>query len=602
MTAAGLLGGRLCALNLDELMRRAVGFTSLKLRALVLYPLPLVGLIHAPFISLSDPAHHLYLQISCRQFPANSPALPPEIQQKLNGSGAKEAIDLKGTRWRATSQGLVEIASSGNTKVWTGKDGLPILDIRGIAAGPDGRIWMATEEGAVSFRPDAAQRHRWFYFWGQRYLLDNRVENIVAEENRAWIRTRSGVSLIEFKPFDLEQKSAFFIERLQQRHNRNGFVSDCKLLRRGDVASCRQAPSDNDGLWTALCVAAECLRYGVTRSPEALRNARASLAALERLESITGIPGFPARALIHRGEYRDPGGEWHWTADGQWEWKGDTSSDELVGHFFAYAVAYDLLPDEKDRQAIRPVVSRIASHLLDHDLKLVGFGGRVTRWGNYSTEYFETAEGMKEAPLSSLELLSHLRVADHVTSEEKFAAAYRRLVNQLGYAGNVARFAMERPREVNYSDEELAFLSFYPLLRLEDDPRLRKQFQDALRGLWRRAQREENPLWDFIYAVGAGTKDFDRESALETLEGIPLDTISWTVKNSQRVDLEIDPSRGRFGEMQAKQSIPANERRVMKWNDNPYQLDGGDDGRSEDDGAFFLLPYWLGRYHNLLGP
>ena len=583
-------------------MRRAVGFTSLKLWALVLYPLPLVGLILAPFIPLSEPAHHLYLQISCRQFPANSPALPPEIPQKLSGSGAKEAIDPKRNRWRATSQGLVEIASSGNIKVWTEKDGLPVLDIRGIAAGPDGRIWIATGEGAISLWPDAAQRDRWFYFWGKRYLLDNRVENMVAEENRAWIRTRSGVSLIEFKPFNLEQKSALFIERLQQRHNRNGFVSDCKLLRSGDVASCRQAPSDNDGLWTALYVAAECFRYGVTRSPEALRNARASLAALERLESVTGIPGFPARALIHRGEYRDPGGEWHWTPDGQWEWKGDTSSDELVGHFFAYAIAYDLLPDEKDRQAIRPVVSRIASHLLDHDLKLVGFGGKVTRWGNYSPEYFETAEGMKEAPLGSLELLSFLRVADHVSGEEKFMAAYRRLVNQLGYAQNVASFAKEQPREVNYSDEELAFLSSYPLLCLEDTPQLRRQYQDALRGLWQRTQGEENPLWNYIYAVGTGSKEYAPEASLRTLERIPLDTISWTVKNSRRTDLEIDPRRGRFGEMQAKQSIPADERRVMKWNDNPYQLDGGDDGRSEDDGAFFLLPYWLGRYHKLLGP
>ena len=32
------------------------------------------------------------------------------------------------------------------------------------------------------------------------------------------------------------------------------------------------------------------------------------------------------------------------------------------------------------------------------------------------------------------------------------------------------------------------------------------------------------------------------------------------------------------------------ERPVMKWNGNPFVVDGGDGGRSEDDGAFFLLP------------
>jgi hypothetical protein len=37
----------------------------------------------------------------------------------------------------------------------------------------------------------------------------------------------------------------------------------------------------------------------------------------------------------------------------------------------------------------------------------------------------------------------------------------------------------------------------------------------------------------------------------------------------------------------------------MKWNANPFQLDGGDEGLSEDDGAGFLLAYWLGRYEGL---
>jgi hypothetical protein len=34
----------------------------------------------------------------------------------------------------------------------------------------------------------------------------------------------------------------------------------------------------------------------------------------------------------------------------------------------------------------------------------------------------------------------------------------------------------------------------------------------------------------------------------------------------------------------------------MKWNGNPFIVDGGNGGRGEDDGAFFLLPYWMGRY------
>jgi hypothetical protein len=38
----------------------------------------------------------------------------------------------------------------------------------------------------------------------------------------------------------------------------------------------------------------------------------------------------------------------------------------------------------------------------------------------------------------------------------------------------------------------------------------------------------------------------------------------------------------------------------MRWNGDPYALDGGSDGRYRDDGAAILLPYWMGRYHRLI--
>ena len=49
--------------------------------------------------------------------------------------------------------------------------------------------------------------------------------------------------------------------------------------------------------------------------------------------------------------------------------------------------------------------------------------------------------------------------------------------------------------------------------------------------------------------------------------------------------------------------LPPDERAVMKWNGNPFQLDGGRQGYGEDDGGFYILPYWLGRYHRFIrGP
>jgi hypothetical protein len=333
---------------------------------------------------------------------------------------------------------------------------------------------------------------------------------------------------------------------------------------------------------------------------------RRSLKGLFRLLWITGIPGFPARSFIRRGEGGDTDGEWYWTPDGTWKWKGNTSSDELVGHFFVYGIAYDLLPqsDESDREAIRNAAVTIAGHLVDHGWNLTGYNGRVTEWGKYSPNYFRTPEGRQEAPLSSLELLSILRVAYHVSGNPLFLAAYHRLITQDGYAKYIAEGAsnLPAPSRYNYSDEELAFLSFYPLLKYENDPRLRRQYQSALQKLWRRAKAEHNPLWAYIYEVGTSAADHDAPDALNTLERIPLDTIYWTVHNSQRLDLPLSPWPARDGQKQSLEVIPPDERCTSKWNGNPFELDCNDGGRREDDGSFFLLPYWFGRYYKLLPP
>ncbi len=42
------------------------------------------------------------------------------------------------------------------------------------------------------------------------------------------------------------------------------------------------------------------------------------------------------------------------------------------------------------------------------------------------------------------------------------------------------------------------------------------------------------------------------------------------------------------------------ERYVQWWNHNPFAPDTGGQGRREADGAFFLLPYYLGLYHGFV--
>jgi hypothetical protein len=75
----------------------------------------------------------------------------------------------------------------------------------------------------------------------------------------------------------------------------------------------------------------------------------------------------------------------------------------------------------------------------------------------------------------------------------------------------------------------------------------------------------------------------------------------WTVENSWRKDLPLSKRPERFGKRETTVFLQPDERPVMKWNGNPFVLDGGNGGRGEDDGTTFILPYWMGRYHKLWG-
>ena len=489
------------------------------------------------------------------------------------------------------------------TEAWTEADRGPVEGLQIYAHERSGAVWRGSQQGAARFDRRAAHRwDRWQYFAGRRWLLDNDILNIWVDETgshkKVWIRTRLGVSLLEWRPMDLAQKAQLFEERIEQRHVRHGMVADSSLRVAGDLTTHVKSSSDNDGLWTAMYLGAEAYRYAVTKSPDAREKARRSVRLLMRLEEITGIPGFPARSFLSREEPPPGSGEWHLTPDGQWLWKGDTSSDEIVGHYFGYALYYDLVATPEEKREISPVVARITDHLIRNDYDLIDLDGQPTRWGQWSERYFQTEEGKYESALRSLELLSFLKTAFHITGERKYQEAYLDRI-QRGYAGQM-RLYRRWPGggEINFSDDELAYLSYQPLLQYEKDSKLRRIYLDGLRFTWSQVRSDMNPLWNYISAAsGAGrmTRQIQEESR-RTLERIPMDLIEWAVRNSHRLDIKLLAEKDRFDRTQLAEVLAPDERPVSKWNGNPYRPDGGGAGHSEDDGAFFLLPYWMGRY------
>ena len=585
-----------------------------------------------------------------RRHSAEDPAVPVSVRTALARPATSARRD--GVEWRIEPAALVRVAPS---PLRLGiREGLPIAGLAVMTIASDGAVWAGGPGGLVrytgaehprqpvvkaslhstgdAFRvaalllpqtlqvlsvvtpghagasPVSVQRltlttgcwDRWHFFAGRRYLPSDAVLGLAAgDDGSVWVRTAAGLAWLGFEGLTLDEKAERFEARVRARHVRHGLVADSTLAASGDLTTSHQYPNDNDGLWTAIYVAAQSYRYAVTGSAEALDRARTSARALLRLEAITGIPGFPARSFRHRSEPRRADGEWHWTADREWEWKGDTSSDELVGHFYGLSLAHDLLPDQALKGEIRATIARIADHLIGHGLNLVDLDGQPTRWGRYSLEYFRTEEGREEQALRATEMLSHLLVAARVTGEPRFEQEYRRLIAEHRFHERMQTYLANR-LELNYSDEELAMLSFEPLFRYERDPALLAAYRSAMAQWWQSIRREDNPLWIYIYARAHTPPEALLDRAAHTLARMPLDLVTWSIRNGHRLDVPHAPDVDRHGRPQTTRLLAPDERRVQKWNGNPFELDGGSGGLGEDDGAAYLVPYWMGRWAGFL--
>jgi hypothetical protein len=253
-------------------------------------------------------------------------------------------------------------------------------------------------------------------------------------------------------------------------------------------------------------------------------------------------------------------------------------------------------------------VAAITDHLVDHGFQYIDHDGQVTRWGVFNPEKLNhDPEWWEERSLNSLSMLSYLRTAEHITGNPRYGTAARELIEKHSYAMNVLIAKTNAgPGSGNQSDDEMAFMNFYCLLKYERDPAVRKIVSLAFQQRWTMEKFELNPLFNFLYAAAIGEQpsgDWLAESA-ETLRRYPLDRVSWGLANSHRRDLVLLPEfiRGsaRRGSRRDGRVLPIDERYVDKWNHDPWALDYKGDGRRLADGASFLLPYYLGLYHRFI--
>jgi hypothetical protein len=457
-----------------------------------------------------------------------------------------------------------------------------VADFTGVASAPDGTVWFGSKIGAVEWSGTAFR-----YRQGPGWLPGDVVHDLVVAANGdVIVATDGGTGWIAARSTTLAEKARHYEAIIDESISRteHGFVATADLDVPGDASTARRIDSDNDGLWTAMYGAAQCFAYAHDRSADAKRRADRAFRTLTFLQEVTQggehapPPGFPARTVL-------PG-------DGP---------DPNVGQ------------EARDRQT------------------------RETdpHWKMLEPRWPKSADGRWwwKADTSSDELdghyffLAYLAIDAHVTGEARYEAAAEALRRDHAYDANALSPKVQLGvGSGNQSDDEMAFMNLYHLVRYTSDPGLRLAFLGAFHRSWLLERPERNPFFHFAFVATAqeagadGSVDPSARDALggadwlddsiETLVLLPFDRCQWRHTNTHRLDLvrlsatqSIDPGRPGHvprGYRVDGKVLPVDERSFAHWNTDPWCLDQGGDGRELASGTVFLLPWHMGRYHGFL--
>ena len=518
-------------------------------------------------------------------------SMPKEAVTSMHFDGA-------GHLWVGTVGGA---ALHDNAGLWLTHETLrqlPENAIYKIKTDAVGGVWFASDVGVLYLRNGKMK-----YFSAERWVPDNNVNDLAVSRDgeTVFAATAKGISEISACEMSLADKADHFEDTIENYHIRLGFTANREDIENYDISTGRVHISDNDGLWTACYVAAESYRYAVTCDPEALRKARRGMNALLFLTRITGIPGFTARAVRYPGEpgFGNGDPEWALAADGSCEWKGETSSDEMTGHFFGFSTYYDFCANDAEKKEIRIALCAIMDHILDNNYHLIDYDGKPTTWAVWDPALLNHDDKwVFERGINSLELLTFLKVSYHVSGSEKYSKLYSDFVRRHHYALNASHHKI-RDAHICHIDDNLAFLASLTLLRLETDPALRALYLCGMEDHWQYERTERQPLFCMIHAAFTG-RDSDLVEGVQSLREYPLDLVFYAMENSKRRDLVYDTEQAEWHEPpQVLNVLPYDERNIRRPDTSAFELDC-EDRHYAEEGTSFLLPYWIGRYFGLL--
>ncbi|HWQ52180.1 MAG TPA: hypothetical protein VN442_00760 [Bryobacteraceae bacterium] len=335
----------------------------------------------------------------------------------------------------------------------------------------------------------------------------------------------------------------------------------------------------DSAIWTGHYLAAEAFRYKVTRSADALANARKAVAGIKSLLDVTGnnvlarclIPdASPYVAAIHseeapNGVYRSGPGN---------TWIGGTSRDQYSGVMFGLGVAFEMFDDPELKSTIAATVTRIVDFLRGNDWLVRMPDGTI------STTFLHRPD----------QQLAFLQLAREV-NPNRFSTAYD-ISRVLLSSATIAPISLEVLDDDSYYKFNIDSINLYTLIHLERSSFgvIYRKAYDILRN---HTDDHGNAFFNMIDRALNGTnptRDAETKTLLE----------QWLLRSRRDVPVDL---RGQVAACEAVdracQPIPVAQRITTDylWQRSPFQMVSGGEGLIETAGIDYILPYWMARYY-----
>ncbi len=540
------------------------------------------------------------------------------VNGPLSNQIAGLAVDRTNTLWVATPAGLSSRTLDGKWSLIRGRQGLPCEELTSIAIGDTGDIWIGSTQGLILYRPDAKERP-WYYRVGERYLPDDHVVRVIALGGIAglpggpaqpvpavYVETSKGATVIEEAPRTLHGKAEHMLAELLERKMRLGMPSPPSYEDAYAQTNPEWGPQPSDGLWASYHIASMSLAYALTGEERYKDAAKTSMEAMYLLQNVTGVTGLVARTVVAADDpYVDEArtqDNWHETADKQYWWRDDVSSDQIDGHYFAFYMYYEHIAknDPAEKERLVKQIRQVTDYIVDNNYQILDWDGEKTMWGWFDPVSLNDEHiHYLESGIYSLMMLSFLNTTHYITEDEKYQDLYVELIQNHHYLDNLLLQKKLWPDELNHSDDQLSAICYYPYLQIEQDPTIRNAVHRSLRRTALIERDERNSLVALVYA-SVDPEDADVEGAVQTLREMPQDRRNWRQDNGHRADVVFDTRPSVRGNDILLRVLPADERMFERWNQDPYRADNGGDGRSDGAGVDYMLAYWLGRYHGVI--